>query len=253
MRAWRQTWRGAAPVICGVLLAGLARATELRVERVGATSQGFLYVDYRLESPFEGKVLDAIRSGLPSTLIYDVEVWRQRSGWWDKLEETRESQLRLYRDLLNDQYVLASREEVRRFADLQTLTQAACEHRREYLRPLSPSKPCYVVITASLAPLSVDDLKELEEWLQGTIRGPKDDSRPGGIVGISGTMVGMLMSMSGFGRVSVHERTPTFTPDDVRLAPIVTRHAPPAPALPSQPRTPHALPDSARPAARSRP
>lgn len=188
-----------------------ARAAQVVVERVGATSQGFLFVDYRLERPFEGKVLEAIRSGLPSTLTYTIEVWRQRSGWWDKLEETRETQMRVLRDLLNEQYVLATREEVRRFADLDTLTHYACTGRREYLRPLAPDRTYYAVVSANLAPLSVEDLRELEEWLQGTIRG-SDGRRAGGISGLSGTMVGLLMSVTGFGDVTVHERTERFVP-----------------------------------------
>ena len=66
---WMQARRRLAALamtIAGVLANG-AHASDLRIARIGATSQGYPFVDYELEAPFTGKALDAIRSGLPST------------------------------------------------------------------------------------------------------------------------------------------------------------------------------------------
>lgn len=216
--------------VCSVVLAAAcvaaalpAWATSVTIERIGATSQGFLYVDHTVEEPFTGKALDAIRSGLPSTITYTIEVFRQRAGWWDKLEEAREYQFRVLRDLLNDQYILASREDVRRFASLDSLAVAACSHRRDYLRPLAVDNPYYVQVSFNLAPLSVDDLRELESWLQGTFR-TGENTR--GITGVSGTLVDLLLSATGFGDQTERGRAPTFIPRDVYRA----QHATPEPA-----------------------
>lgn len=218
--------------LCGWILGALAlvstcRAAEIVVDRVGATSQGFLFVDYSLDSPFQGKSLEAIRSGLPTTITYSIEVWRQRGGWWDRLEETRETQVRVLRDLLSDEYVLVSREEVRRFRDLATLTETACRNRREYLRPLASNKSYYAIVTVNLAPLSVADLQELEEWMQGTLRG--GESRPGGVAGISGTLVGLMLSATGFGDETIRGRSPTFVPESVPRATEAPARAPATP------------------------
>jgi hypothetical protein len=215
--------------------AGTARGARLVVERLGATSQGFLYVDYRLDEPLAGRALEAIRSGLPSTLTFTIEVWRQRTGWWDRLEETRESQVRVLRDLLNEQYVLASRDEVLRFATLDSLAAALGRVRREYLRPVALDKTYYVTLGANLAPLSVQDLNELEEWLQSTLRGEAAD-RPGGVSGLSGTLVGLLLGMTGFGDETVRQRTASFVPEAVQRA---------AQAEPRSPGVPPGRPDSA--------
>lgn len=192
-----------------------AGATTVNVERIGATSQGFLYVDHTVGEPFTGKALDAMRSGLPSTLTYSIEVFRKRTGWWDKLEEAREYQFRVLRDLLNDQYILASREDVRRFASLDSLAAAVCTHRRDYLRPVGVDKPYYVLVSFNLAPLSVEDLRELEDWLQGTIR-TGDNGQ--GITGLSGTLVDLLLSATGFGDETAQGRSATFVPVDVYRA-----------------------------------
>jgi hypothetical protein len=213
-----RTWRtGAIVGLVVCLLAAAVRGATLDVQRVGATSQGYLYIQFDLS--FQGKTLDAIRSGLPTTLTFTLEIWRQRAGWWDRLEATRETSLRVLRDLLNDQYVVATAEEVRRFPDLESVVRAVCHDRREYLQPLAPEKTYYVILNANLAPLSVDDLKELERWLQGTIRAGPDES-PGRIAGISGTMVGLLMSVTGFGDETVSARSHSFVPRELqRVAP----------------------------------
>jgi len=192
-------------------LPGSATAGRLLIDHLGVTSQGYLFVDYSLEAPFEGKALEAIQSGLPSTLTFSIEIWRARTGWWDALEGVRESQLRVLRDPLNDQYVAASPEEVRRFGGLDSLAGAVCQHRLAYLPALTPGKTYYVVVTANLAPLSVEDLRELEEWLQGTIRSG-DSASPSGVVGLSGTAVGMLLGFTGFGDVTVRARSENFVP-----------------------------------------
>lgn len=202
-------------ILLAVVYAAVAtpvHATSVTVERIGATSQGFLYVDHTVGQPFTGKALDAIRSGLPSTITYSIEVFQQRAGWWDKLEEARDYQFRVLRDLLNEQYILASREDVRRFDSLDSLAAAVCMHRRDYLRPVGVDKPYYVLVSFNLAPLSVEDLRELEGWLQGTIR-TGDSAR--GITGLSGTVVDMLLSATGFGDETARGRTATFVPRDV--------------------------------------
>ncbi len=206
--------------IAVAVLPGAASAGKLVIEGLGVTSQGYPFVDYRFESPFEGRALEAIRSGLPSTLTFTIEIWRARPGWWDALEAVRESQLRVLRDPLSDQYVAASPEELLRFPQLDSLATSVCSHRRAYLPKLDARKTYYLVVTSNLAPLSVEDLRELEEWLQGTIRSG-DEENPSGVVGLSGTAVGMLLGLSGFGDVTVRTRSENFVPQSLRTeAPV---------------------------------
>jgi hypothetical protein len=95
---------------------------------------------------------------------------------------------------------------------LDSLAVAACTHRRDYLRPVGVDRPYYVLVSFNLAPLSVQDLRELEGWLQGTIR-TGDNAR--GITGLSGTLVDLLLSATGFGDETSRGRAPTFVPREV--------------------------------------
>lgn len=206
-----------------------AAASELRLERIAATSQGFLYLEMEFVDAFEGIYLEAIQSGLPTTLHYTLEVWRQRSGWWDRLERTQERQFRLFRDVLSGEYWLVTEEESRSFTTLEALLHEATRFRQS-TTPLplpfpSPELPgnreYYLVVTANLTPLSVEELNELDEWLKSTIRGGNPDQDSGLISSLSRTMGGLLLSLTGFGDRTVRARSPRFRPEDIPFEPIV--------------------------------
>ena len=217
----RRRWLGSVCAFAVVALASTSDATRLRVDPVAATSQGFLYVEFALESPFEGLVLDAVRSGLPTTVNYTIEVWQHRNGWWDKLEGAYERRFRILRDLLNDLYYVVTPEQTSRFTHLDSLVavvgnvaRGSANEPAYFGRALfDDDKTYYVVVTARLAPLTVEDLNELDEWLRGTFTG-RDDAA-GGLSGLTRTMGGMLMSMTGFGDRQLKARSASFKPAEV--------------------------------------
>ncbi len=232
MQGSRRRWLGTC-VLAASALVEVAHASQIRIDRVAATSQGFLYVEFELEAPFEGVYQEALRSGLPTTLNYTIQVWRQRSGWWDRLEGTYERPFRIFRDLLNEIYYAVTPEATFRFTHPDSLAAAVSRFARDapqgpqyFAKQLfQPDQQFYVVITATLAPLTVDDLNELDTWLRGTLAGRGDDA--GGISGITSTIGGMLMSMTGFGDKQYKARTPRFTPAEILRAPLQPREVAP--------------------------
>jgi hypothetical protein len=217
-----------------LLWSSTAHAAEIRLERIAATSQGFLYLEMEFVDAFEGIYLEALQSGLPTTLHYTLEVWRQRSGWWDRLERTQERRFRLFRDVLSGEYWLVSEEESRSFASLEGLLRAATRFRQSttplplpFPSPELPgNKEYYLVVTANLTPLSVEEINELDEWLKGTIRGSNPDQDSGLISSLSRTMGGLLLSLTGFGDRTVRARSPRFRPAEIPFEPVVL-HEPP--------------------------
>lgn len=226
-----------------VALPTVGVAAEIRLERIASTSQGFLFVELEFVDAFEGLYIEAIQSGVPSTLHYTLEVWRQRSGWWDRLERTQERQFRIFRDVLGGDYWLVTEEESQIFSTFEALVTAATRFRQSSQTAAMPlpfpsadlasDKEYYLVLTANLAPLSVEDLDELDEWLKGTIRGRSSDNDTGLISGLSRTMGGLLLSLTGFGDRTVRARSPRFIPESIPLEPIVFFE--PEPVDPAEP------------------
>ncbi len=243
MRESRQLQACLAFVLGLLFAATPGSAAEIDIDPVASTSQGFPVVTFELLQPFEGVYEDALNSGLPTTLTYTIEVWRQRAGWWDKLEDAQEREFRLFRDLLNDQFVVVTSNETRQFSTLDSLSASVSrfdlgsDNGPLYLprNLFAPTSQYYVVIVATLAPLTVEDLNELDAWIRGSLRGGGDES--GGISGLTRTMGGMLMSMTGFGDQRVKARTAYFRLAEIRPSPL-----PPRPPVPTPQRL--AAPDS---------
>jgi len=248
MRGLRRGQVRAVWMLAVLALASAAHATHLRLDRVAATSQGFVYVEFEIVSPFEGTYDEALRSGLPTTLSYTIQAWQQRSGWWDKLESTVELRFRIFRDPLNDLYhVFTPERETLRFTHLDSLTTFVSHIARDAPNNSPPyfdrrlfqdGKTYYIVVTATLSPLTVEDLNELDSWLRGTLSGRDDGT--GGIAGFTRTMGGMIMSMTGFGDKQVKARSRAF-----EVATLPREQPPPnTPAAPPTPERRVASPDS---------
>ena len=78
---------GRAPVlwIAGLALAWLAApatAQELRVTPL--IREGQVFVSFTMTGAFDNDVWATIRSGLPTTFSFDVEIRRGRSIWFDR-------------------------------------------------------------------------------------------------------------------------------------------------------------------------
>ena len=113
-----------------------------------------------------------LRSGFPIRMHFQVELWRDRDGWFDALERQVEWDIVVRREPLLDQYTVntitpASVGE-RRYATLGALT-SALEY--AYRITIGPTKPgdYYYAGVLGLATLSDTDLEELDRFLRGDL------------------------------------------------------------------------------------
>lgn len=77
--------RPLAAVLVVLALAFPAGADEQSIEHLTATEDaGKVSVRFRLAGAFRsGDVVEALRSGLPTTFVYTVEIFRDRPRWFD--------------------------------------------------------------------------------------------------------------------------------------------------------------------------
>jgi hypothetical protein len=72
-----------------------ARGAEVEVGCVAAPGD-WLLVTIHTEGLFDAEVLDALHSGLPARLRYDIELWRARSSLWDQLVHAERFEYRIH-------------------------------------------------------------------------------------------------------------------------------------------------------------
>lgn len=180
---------------------------------------GQLVVDVRVEDLLDAPVREALRSGLPARIQLRVEAWRHRSRLWDVQVEEAILGYRVRFDVLDEEYQIFD-EGGRRLAAVTTPEEVEAWVGVETGFDLLPVEELetglryYVVAEAQLSPLSVEEMRDLQEWVRGNLRGGR--SR---LTGVSEQILGILRNTMGLGERRGLGRTAPFSSSDLERTP----------------------------------
>ena len=205
-----------APLLLGLMLARTALAFDITSVTVARTEGGLLSVTTHLQDPIETRVQHSLERGMPATLLLHAELWRRRSGWFDRMESSSDATVRLRHDVWHDEWTLER-------AGAATIRASSVDSlERALSRPLvidlagfdhvPPDSRCYVVVTATLKPLSVEDAEEVEGWVSGEVR---SQGRFGIITQLPRSLFDAVRNFTGFGDSHDQAQTPEFDPADL--------------------------------------
>jgi hypothetical protein len=201
-----------------LLLAGSARAIEASL-RAPYPRDGWVWADVKLDDPIAPRVAESLTRGMPATLQLHAELWRHRSGWFDRLESSYDAAVRIRYEVWNDQFRLER-------AGMKPVFVPSLDSLRAVLsRPLAvpvarleklqvPHR-YYVVATATLKPLSVEDAEEVEGWLSGEVE-DKARARLGIVTALPRAVFDAVRNFAGFGDQKARAISPDFEAHDVR-------------------------------------
>ncbi len=140
---------------------------------VPQSRDGSVWCDLRLSDVLAPRVQESLSRGMPATLEFHAELWRRRSGWFDRLESTFDASLRIRYEVWNRTY------RVERAGATALVFGALDSVERALGRPLAlpvgrsdrlvRGARYYAVVTATLRPLSIEDVEEVEGWLSGEV------------------------------------------------------------------------------------
>ncbi|HEX7879662.1 MAG TPA: DUF4390 domain-containing protein [Candidatus Eisenbacteria bacterium] len=207
------TPRGSALALAILALGVYSRPSQaafnLAIGPVSSDS-ALVRLDFRLDDPLPDPEADGSLVSPPAALAYTIELWRDRSTWFDALVSQRTYGYRLevdrvrrvYRVAVPDSGVIetADREELVRLLTEQVAVAAA------RLDDLSPGKHYYLAVTARLTPIDLDKLEDVNAWLSGDIR-PRNK---GGVLGVPKSVVGFLADVAGLGDKAAISRSARF-------------------------------------------
>jgi hypothetical protein len=189
-----------------------ARALEITAQPPRERS-GYLWVDVQLGDLFEPRVEGSLARGMPATLTLHAELWRRRGGWFDDLESVFDTELRLRYDFRRAAYRLER-------SGAQPLVVPGLDSVRAVLTrpmplpvgrvgPLLADRRYYIVVSATLKPLSVEDAAEVEGWLSGEVEGGRRE--PFGLLtGLPRSLFDTARNFAGFGDAHVRATTEEF-------------------------------------------
>ena len=215
----RRANRRPARCCIGALLVSLAlgvdpaHAFQLTSIRPTKDTSNVLWVEAQLEEPIEPRVARSLGRGMPATLTLHAELWRRRSGWFDRMERAVEATFRMRYDAWGDSWRLDRPGQPPVVVGSLDSLKLALEH--TLAMPVSPLEripretSCYLVVSASLRPLNVEDVEEVEGWLSGEV---KDKRRAGfGVIAeIPLALFDAVRNVAGFGDERARAETEDF-------------------------------------------
>jgi len=198
-----------------------AGAVELRGTAV-ARSGEWTIASLRAEDAFSDRIAQTVDRGMPVTIVVTVDVWQDRSGWFDRLVGEQQVVLRAFRNAWSDDFALRrDREPERTITDLALLESEIARPMRVHAVPLArlaPGVRYYAIIHVSVKPLTVEDLETVEQWLSGEAK-RSGKPGPGSIAKLPRYLVGILANLSGFGDEVGRWRSGLFTLESLPVLP----------------------------------
>ena len=117
----------------------------------------------------DGRFVELMRSGFPLRLHYRLELWRDRSNWFDQFVQEATWDAVARHDPLADDFVLIrSGGAVTRYATAEDLERALDVAYRVQLFPRASGR-FYYLCRLEVTTLNDTDLEELTRWLKGEV------------------------------------------------------------------------------------
>ncbi len=192
-----------------------ALAFKITAIRPARDASGQLWVELRIEEPLEPRVAASLGRGMPATLTLHAELWRRRNGWFDRMERAVDATFRMHYDVWSDSWLLvrpgSSPLVVRSLDSLSSALERTLAFNVSPLARFGPDVSCYVVVSASLRPLNIEDLTEVETWLSGEVK-EKKRSPFGFLTGVPVSLFDAARNFAGFGDERSRLISADFTP-----------------------------------------
>lgn len=155
-----------------------------------------------------------VGEGIPATLVLVVDLWRDRSGWWDALVHTEVYTYRFRRDVWWGTYEVVKPDGTLILlpdrAELRVYLERVYEVPLGLASRFEAAKGYYLTVKATLKPLDMDDLAKVDAWVSGDVTKGRGS---GGLLGVPKAVANMAMDMSGLGDRSAEGRSGRFIPN----------------------------------------
>lgn len=219
--------RGTVPLLaalCAALAAtpGEPGAAELSIGRLGL-ERGDVVARVLLADPLDVRTRNAVASGLPITVRFAVDLWRDRSRWFDEHVDSRVESFRIRWDPRERAYTLAYPGPGRRVDTFELLDDLLADLSQQDI-PLHPrgslddGSRYFAVVEVAVRPLTLEEFRELDGWIGGRLGGgsqPPDAPEGEGGEGVPGAVLDFLLGMAGFGDEILEVRTGAFRPREL--------------------------------------
>ena len=215
----RSARRLGALVAAAWLLTGAPPARAIVIEPGSLhLHQGRVEVAVSVSDLFPPRVEESLNRGMPATLQVSGELWRHRAGWFDRLSGSFNGSVRIRYDVWSKVYRIDG--PGLRARAVSTLDSVRFALSAPFELPLAvrgrlpDTGRYYVVVSATLKPLSVEDVEEGEGWLSGEVE-DKRHSGLGVLTAIPHSLFDAVRNFAGLGDQRARAITDDFGLDEL--------------------------------------
>ncbi len=167
-----------------------------------------LHVLLAWPDPLSDFVEKRLQRGLPVTVGIRLELWQNRSAWFDRRLLTVTREFQVSRDPWDNSYVTDDGEVLERADSLAQLEGLLERQQSTFALDRSwvdSGARFQVTGVAFVRPLSARDVREVEVWLNGEL-----GESPGGILGLPRGLFALARDLAGLGEQSSHVESRSF-------------------------------------------
>ena len=180
-------------------------------------ADGELTIDFQVSELLDDKVLQGIKHGFRSEIIYNIVLWKKRSFIGQRLLEKKLS-FKLYYDHWDEKFALISDTQNRLTPDVNTFRQHATvinDIKIVETSELDPETKYYIAIHASIQPLSDEAFHELKRWMgRDAEKQQKQNSRK------KEHFFGTVLNLLGFGEKEIEFKSRDFMMINDTIQPV---------------------------------
>jgi len=202
-----------------MLLAGVAQAFDVTLLRAYPEA-GILRVDLRLNDVFDERIEASLSRGMPATLLIHAELWRSRTAWFDRLVSNADVSIKVRYEALRGRFRIERPGLPPLGFDaidsVRTMLSRAIPMPIGRMETLKPRGRHYVMISVTLQPMTVEDLRESEEWLSGEVEAGRDAGF-GVLTSLPRSVFDALRDYAGLGDRRARRVSPDFEPEELPI------------------------------------
>ena len=160
-----------------IVLAGSASAASSAEFQYIKYEKGSIVTDLAIDDSLPADLISYMNKGVPISFNYEIELWKSRPGWFDKLVEKVAASYRVRYDPWEKQYsVLQSSGDLTienaLKSERETIDLVSSSGRNSFA--LGDTDGVYYIIgRMTVKTMSFSNYKEVESWLKGGISGAK--------------------------------------------------------------------------------
>lgn len=216
MGYWKRRFIIALALLFVLIMASISQAVE-PVLRYVKYDNGAIQCGLKLADSLPTELVGYINKGVPILFVYRLELWRQRSGWFDKLLDASETNFRVRFDSWEKRYSVVQSTE-------NLIVENILGSERETIDLLSSTGPdtfavddtsgvFYLVGRLTIKTMSFSNYKEVESWLKGGISSAKKPELENASNKLGEFVFNMALRVTGLKDISREVRSESFTID----------------------------------------